>query len=809
MRKIYLLFLVALLAMPASATVHYVDANRSDNAGDGLTWATAHKYLQTALTAAVDGDQIWVAQGTYKPTTSTTDRTASFVMKEGVAIYGGFTSGQMSLNDRNTDPATNGTILSSDIDGDGTAQGNSLHIIYNIGNLTPKALLDGFTLNGGNSFYNSTNGSESGGAMYFESASPLINRCLFQFNNAGTGGAILGKSSSVQISNCTFFGNSAATAGAISISDGNPIITDCVFKYNNSLYYDGGAIQLSGTGLQTEVIRCKFEQNQSFYSGGAIYKNGGSLKLKNSSFEANSTRYSQAIAGGAVSNSGSIRIENCQFTNNSTGGDGGALFTTGNDSEIVNSTFKNNTSLFAGGGIYNRGNMLIWNSLFQNNSSTSGGAFYNRGTASFGENIPQFINCSFLGNSASAPQNNTENGGGAIYNFGKGSPQFTNCVLWNNGGANTFNDGGISSVVPTISYTLLDASVTRFGGIGPITYIQVNQSPFVSDSDARLRSGSPAIDAGLNSANSTTTDLAGNQRVVNSTIDMGAYEFIDPASFAITGLRGVNCQEVSATARQLTFTPIYTGTDGSPITFSVYGEMVETTEPGPYSIRLYKDNPVITMIAKQENGAQFNYRYDWLATCGTTPPPVEEFAIIGVSGVNCQTVSPTARQLTFTPTYQGSDGTPITFSVYGEMVETQSPGPYSLRLYIDNPTITLIAKQGANNPVTFQYNWLNVCNASAVRLAADEEFNSTLQVRVLGNPVSNGELKLEVTGAQRQPLAIQLMDINGRLVEERHVKQAEAIESHSIGLGQRATGLLFLRVNTPSQSRTIKVLNMR
>ncbi len=71
MRKIYLVLLMTLLAMPVSATVRYVNASRPDNAGNGLTWATAYKDLQTALAAAVDGDQIWVALGTYKPTTST------------------------------------------------------------------------------------------------------------------------------------------------------------------------------------------------------------------------------------------------------------------------------------------------------------------------------------------------------------------------------------------------------------------------------------------------------------------------------------------------------------------------------------------------------------------------------------------------------------------------------------------------------------------------------------------------------------------------------------------------------------------
>jgi len=61
--------LVAMACGIASGEVIYVDDDASVG-GDGQTWGTAYKYLQDALADAnsnPDVNQIWVAEGTYKP----------------------------------------------------------------------------------------------------------------------------------------------------------------------------------------------------------------------------------------------------------------------------------------------------------------------------------------------------------------------------------------------------------------------------------------------------------------------------------------------------------------------------------------------------------------------------------------------------------------------------------------------------------------------------------------------------------------------------------------------------------------------
>jgi hypothetical protein len=72
----------------------------TDNSGAGTSWATAEKELQVAIDEAVSGDSVWVKAGTYKPT-SGLDRNASFGLKDGVAVYGGFTGTETQLFQRN------------------------------------------------------------------------------------------------------------------------------------------------------------------------------------------------------------------------------------------------------------------------------------------------------------------------------------------------------------------------------------------------------------------------------------------------------------------------------------------------------------------------------------------------------------------------------------------------------------------------------------------------------------------------------------------------------------------------------------
>ena len=160
------------------AQIRYVDAG-AGGSNDGTSWTDAFTDLQDALTAAVTGDEIWVAAGIYKPTAGT-DRTVSFVLKSGVALYGGFSGAETERGQR--DAAANVVTLSGNIGDTGSASDNSYHVIRG-GGADETAILDGFTVADGNADDIGENGN--GGGMYNDSSSrPTVTACRFANNYA-------------------------------------------------------------------------------------------------------------------------------------------------------------------------------------------------------------------------------------------------------------------------------------------------------------------------------------------------------------------------------------------------------------------------------------------------------------------------------------------------------------------------------------------------------------------------------------------------------------------------------------------------
>ncbi len=136
--------------------------------GDCSTWENACT-LQMALTNAVSGQEIWVMQGIHM-SSAIGDRNATFQLKNGVGVYGGFAGAETLRAQRNY--MTSVTILSGDLDGNDnsnvrydepTRAENSYHVVTGSGT-DSTAVLDGVTVSGGNAniTFSSTDSSGSG-----------------------------------------------------------------------------------------------------------------------------------------------------------------------------------------------------------------------------------------------------------------------------------------------------------------------------------------------------------------------------------------------------------------------------------------------------------------------------------------------------------------------------------------------------------------------------------------------------------------------------------------------------------------------
>jgi Concanavalin A-like lectin/glucanases superfamily len=152
------------LTLTILSTIRYVKPTATGT-GNGTSWANASANLQAMINASAPDDALWVAAGTYKPTTYPTGCTGcsntkeyTFHLQNGVRLYGGFAGTETSLASR--DWVTNSTILSGDLNGDDVVSGsgatltitnqseNVYHVVLSVSD-DNTTVLDGFTITGG------------------------------------------------------------------------------------------------------------------------------------------------------------------------------------------------------------------------------------------------------------------------------------------------------------------------------------------------------------------------------------------------------------------------------------------------------------------------------------------------------------------------------------------------------------------------------------------------------------------------------------------------------------------------------------
>jgi hypothetical protein len=259
--------------------------------------------------------------------------------------------------------------------------------------------------------------------------------------------------------------------GAVYSSGANTTLRNCVVADSLS-WDDGGGVYL-GTSNEGWMENCTVRDNQSFFEDG----------------------------GGAVVYS----VSNCLFEGNSAFGNIGGLYA----EQAFRSTFKNNKagSIFGGGYIHE-----VSDCIFTGNSTAGsvGGLLCdsasgclivsNSASNSVGGVAGDVMNCTIVGNQAGT--------------CGGLQGEARNSIIFGNTPDNI--DGS-----DTVLYSC--APELDHGTLGNIT----NTPGFVDPEagDYRLSISSPCVDLGINAYSPGSADLDNNPRVVNSRIDMGAYEY--------------------------------------------------------------------------------------------------------------------------------------------------------------------------------------------------------------------------------------------------------------------------------------------
>jgi len=234
-----------LLFSTASARNLYVSTTGS-NAKDGLSWTNSKQTLAQAVGIATEGDQIWVAAGTYSQTTGIN------VTIKGVSIYGGFAGFESNLEDRNW--LTNKTFINNT----GYATNSRLFLIgAGTGVDASNFILDGFILQNGY--------SNAGGAVSFSgslSTNMTVSNCIFRNNRstANSGAIVVLGGNIVSFNNCLFENNEAAGSASIATILGTAKFYNCTFVNNKSSLTSSTAMYLNGTNA---LVNCIFWNNQN------------------------------------------------------------------------------------------------------------------------------------------------------------------------------------------------------------------------------------------------------------------------------------------------------------------------------------------------------------------------------------------------------------------------------------------------------------------------------------------------------------------------------------------------------------------
>lgn len=400
-----------------------------------------------------------------------------------------------------------------------------------------------------------------GGGIYVWDEGKIINcnienNNVILNNNVVYGGGIFCYNAIVN--NCTINNNRAS--GDNGLGGGiycypNCIVTNCIIRNNTCKTFGGGLFADNSI-----VDKCRIIGNICNVDGGGIYSY--STKIKNCTISENTTT---KILGGFHGRGGGVFaynnsfVSDCIISNNISLRTGGIYMRSG---KVMNSIIIHNKStesiIYAAGGITFAG--TVENCIIKNNKGFIGGVCIHGGNSSL-------INSLVCHNSCN---NNSKHSVGGVFVYSPFTENQTiiNCTITQNKSKYYYQTGGVSSHVTPFSirnsiiyynekpkrvekgvydnYSESSESNVYFYNscttpnplmeTGNIT----NEPGFVDryTDIYQLRADSPSINAGNNDYVTSVTDLNNMPRIVDKTVDLGAYEFQYSPSIAYVSTDG-------------------------------------------------------------------------------------------------------------------------------------------------------------------------------------------------------------------------------------------------------------------------------
>jgi hypothetical protein len=506
--------------------------------------------IQEGIDAAVNGDTVLVAPGTYMENIDFLGKAITVKGEEGADFT--FIDGNQAGN---VAAFKSGEGLDSVLEGftlfNGKAQnGGGMHI------KDSSATVIGCTFKENSAYYG------LGGGLYCRGGSPELTDCTFSENLAegGLGGGMYGRDGNPTLTGCDFEANTAGKHGGGMYSlYASPALTDCTFSKNTAgsdwgggMYsaecsltltgcaFIGNTAELrNGGGMYNEscdlvLTDCLFEGNAAVGQPGSGYGYGGGMYNAVCTLEVTACTFLGNLArrGSGMDNSfSSATVIDCLFDGNSAAVDdqswsGGGMHNWKCDAIVTACTFKECEAALGGGGMANfESSPLVTECHFEQNSAINGGGMINAESSS-----PIVTRCTFIGNAAK-DVGAIYGAGGGMYNGGMFShssdPTVIDCLFLNNAadqGGGMYNDDSDPTVTACIfSGNSAEGSPYSYGGGMRNVYCDPKVTSCIFQ-------GNSADIGGGGMANSRGNPMVANAGFIDNTADHGGGLHLDIAS---------------------------------------------------------------------------------------------------------------------------------------------------------------------------------------------------------------------------------------------------------------------------------------